>query len=277
MEINLCMGCMKEKTQPGPCPHCGFDEAAYEPLPHHLPPETILCGKYLVVKVMGEGGFGITYVGWDLNLVMKVAIKEYFPQGFVSRENSRSNTVTLLTGYQAEFFSSGLEKFVDEAKRLAKFWRLPGIVMVKDYFHENKTAYIVMEFAEGETLKAILKRNGPMPAAQVFEMMRPVMDSLEVVHDAGLIHRDISPDNFMVDAEGNVKLLDFGAARNYMADNEKSLSVMLKPGYAPEEQYRSRGKQGPWTDVYSLCATISIGPLPGRCHWNPWIAWMRIL
>lgn len=107
MEINLCMGCMKEKTQPGPCPHCGFDEAAYEPLPHHLPPETILYGKYLIGKVMGEGGFGITYVGWDLNLATKVAIKEYFPQSFVSRENSRSNTVTLLTGYQAEFFSSG--------------------------------------------------------------------------------------------------------------------------------------------------------------------------
>lgn len=224
MEINLCMGCMRPKTQPGLCPFCGFDEAAYELSPHHLPLYTILSGKYLVGKVLGEGGFGITYLGWDLNLELIVAIKEYYPNGFVSRENSRGNTVTLLTGYRAEFFTKGLDKFVDEARRLAKFWRLPGIVAVKDYFQENKT--------------------------------RPVMESLEIVHGAGLIHRDISPDNIMVDADGNVKLLDFGAARNFAANDEKSLSVMLKPGYAPEEQYRSRGKQGPWTDVYGLCATM---------------------
>ena len=258
MELNLCFNCMKKKPQPGPCPYCSFDESAYEPAPHHLPPGTILYGKYLIGRVLGEGGFGITYVGWDLNLEMKVAVKEYYPNGFVTRDNGRSNTLTILTGPRGEFFQKGVEKFVEEARRLAKFWRLPGIVAVKDYFQENKTAYIVMEFVQGSTLKEILKNasDGRFPAEQIFQMMCPVMKSLDKVHEAGLIHRDISPDNLMVDREGQVMLIDFGAARDFLAEGEKSLSVMLKPGYAPEEQYRSRGKQGPWTDVYSLCATM---------------------
>ena len=258
MEINVCYGCMRKKEAPGPCPHCGFDESTYEPAPHHLQPGTVLYGKYLIGRVLGEGGFGITYVGWDLNLEMKVAVKEYYPNGFVTRNTGFNQTVTVLTGQRTEFFQKGMEKFVDEARRLGKFWRLPGIVAVKDYFQENKTAYIVMEFVEGQTLKSVLKNcpQSRLPAAEVFEMMRPVMKSLETVHQAGLIHRDISPDNLMIDEKGQIKLIDFGAARDFMADGERSLSVMLKPGYAPEEQYRSRGKQGPWTDVYGLCATI---------------------
>ena len=258
MKLNLCYSCMKEKGAPGPCPHCGFDESAYEPAPHHLPPGTILYGKYLIGRVLGEGGFGITYVGWDLNLEMKVAVKEYYPNGFVSRDHERTNTLTIFTGSRGEFFQKGLEKFVDEARRLAKFWGFPGIVSVKDYFQENKTAYIVMEFVQGQTLKELLKqRPGKrLPVAEVFAMMRPVMQSLEEIHKAGLIHRDISPDNLMVSPKGQVKLIDFGAARDFAEDGEKSRSVLLKPGYAPSEQYRSRGNQGPWTDVYSLCATM---------------------
>ena len=227
MEINLCFNCMKEKKEPGPCPHCGFDPEAYEAEPHHLPLGTILAGKYLVGRVLGEGG--------------------YYPNGFVTRNSTFNRTLTVLTGSRGEFFQKGLDKFVDEARRLGKFWQLPGIVSVKDYFQENKTGYIVMEFAEGHTLKEILKKSsqGRLPPERVFAMMRPVMKSLNKVHEAGLIHRDISPDNLMVDREGQVMLIDFGAARDFLAEGEKSLSVMLKPGYAPEEQYRSRGKQGP--------------------------------
>ena len=258
MELNLCFNCMKEKPEPGSCPHCGFDESDYEAASYHIPPGTILYGKYMIGRTLGEGGFGITYVGWDLNLEMKVAVKEYYPNGYVTRNNRRTNTLSILSGPRGEFFQKGVEKFVDEARRLAKFWKLPGIVSVKDYFQENNTAYIVMEFIQGSTLKELLKQRPDkrLPAAEVFVMMRPVMKSLDKVHQAGLIHRDISPDNLMVDQEGEVKLIDFGAARDFLADGEKSLSVMLKPGYSPEEQYRSRGKQGPWTDVYSLCATI---------------------
>lgn len=257
MEFNRCIGCMEEHTGENVCPHCGFDAGTYEAALHHLLPNTVLNGKYVLGKVLGEGGFGVSYLGWDLNLECKVAIKEYYPASYVTRQAAYTPTVSVLTGNRREFYEKGLEKFVEEAKSLAKFSRLPGIVLVRDYFRENGTAYIVMEFAEGRTLKSLLeKNNGRLPAETVFQMMRPVMESLKEVHKKGLIHRDISPDNMMVDEKGQVKLLDFGAARNYLSGEEKSLSVILKPGYTPEEQYRSRGEQGPWTDVYALCATI---------------------
>jgi hypothetical protein len=239
------------------CHVCGYDNAAQETPPHQLPPHTILNGKYLVGRVLGEGGFGITYIGYDLNLDIKVAIKEYYPTGFVTRENTAMHTVQPFTGSQGDFFAKGRERFVDEAKRLAKFRSLPGIVTANDFFIENGTAYIAMEYIEGQTLKSFLAQNGgKLPAAQVFDMMRPVMTSLGEVHNSGIIHRDISPDNIMVSREGYLKLLDFGAAREFIDSGNKSLSILLKPGFAPEEQYRSKGIQGPWTDVYALSATI---------------------
>jgi len=248
---------MSFENNAGICKKCGFIESEYHISPHHLPPRTILNGKYLVGRVLGEGGFGITYLGWDLNLDLKIAIKEYYPSGFVTRENSYGNTVTPYAGEKNAFFQNGKEKFIDEAKRLAKFYSLEGIVLVKDFFLENATAYIVMEYVEGETLKQYLQRSGGrVQASFLFELMKPLMESLMVIHKAGLIHRDISPDNIMLTKDGKVKLLDFGSARDFDDSGKKSISVMLKPGYAPEEQYRSRGVQGPWTDIYALCATM---------------------
>ena len=254
----LCPGCMRERqSMEGPCPFCGYDASAAQVEAHQLPPGTILSGKYLVGKLLGEGGFGITYLGWDLNLDMKVAIKEYYPAGFVMRENTSSNTVLSFTGEKGEFYQAGKDKFLSEAKSLAKFFLLPGIVCVKDFFLENNTAYIVMEYIDGVTLKTKLAQSGgKMPVGPLLELMRPLMSSLSTVHKAGLIHRDISPDNIMVSNAGQVKLLDFGAARDVTVNGGKSLAVVLKPGYAPEEQYRTQGQQGPWTDVYALCATI---------------------
>ena len=253
----LCINCMRDKADNGVCPFCGFDEAQYEPSPHHLNPKSILGGKYLIGRVLGEGGFGITYLGWDLNLDLKLAIKEYYPSGFVTRTGSSTNTVTPYRGEKTEFFTTGRSRFINEAKTLAKFYTLPGIVAVRDFFLENGTAYIVMEFVEGETLKQRLARvGGKIAPTEVFELVRPLLRSLAEMHAAGLIHRDISPDNIMVTPEGNVKLIDFGAARDYLDSGNRSLSVMLKPGYAPEEQYFARGEQGPWTDIYALCATI---------------------
>ncbi|MDR0964525.1 MAG: serine/threonine protein kinase [Clostridium sp.] len=254
----MCMGCFEQlESSDGVCPVCGYNEAAQVFHPHQLRPRTILYGKYLLGKVLGEGGFGITYIGWDLNLDVKVAIKEYYPSGFVLRETTSTNTVQAFTGSQGDFFTKGRERFVDEAKRLAKFRSMPGIVMVNDFFIENGTAYIAMEFVEGQTLKSKLAQTGgKLPAEQVFDMLRPVMTSLAKIHDSGMIHRDISPDNIMIDVEGNVKLLDFGAAREFAKSGGSSMSIMLKPGFAPEEQYRSRGVQGAWTDIYALCATI---------------------
>ena len=257
---NTCMSCFIQHAAPiNPCTVCGYDEQAQEIPPHILRPRTILNGKYLLGKVLGQGGFGITYIGWDLNLDIKVAVKEYYPTGFVSRETTSVGIATVqpFTGSQGEYFIQGREKFINEARTLAKFFALPGIVSIKDFFQENSTAYISMEFIDGQTLKDYLAdMGGRLPAGRVFDLMKPVMYSLAEVHNAGLIHRDISPDNIMISSDSQMKLLDFGAARDFSDSGNKSLSIMLKPGFAPEEQYRSRGVQGPWTDVYALSATI---------------------
>lgn len=254
----LCMGCMRERENlQGPCQFCGFDEGAQAGPSYHLPCRSILNGKYLVGRVLGEGGFGITYLGWDLNLDMKVAIKEYYPSGLVTRQAPGVSDVVNYGGEKAVYFDSGKNKFMDEAKTLAKFYAMPGIVSVKDFFMESNTSYIVMEYLDGMTLKQYLKvQGGRIPVQVVINWMRPVIHSMAKVHKAGLIHRDISPDNIMLTTESGIKLLDFGSARDVSPDGERSLSVLLKPGYAPEEQYRSHGNQGAWTDVYALCATI---------------------
>ncbi len=252
------MGCMKEKpTYNEVCPFCGFDETRHEIALHHLPPRTILAAKLLVGRVLGEGGFGITYIGYDLNLNLPVAIKEFYPSGFASRESSVSVTVSAFQGKMGDVFNDGKSKFVEEARRLARFRNLPGIVAVNDFIMENGTAYIVMEYIEGITLKAHLARiGGRMRTEEVLSLMRPVMESLAKMHEADLIHRDISPDNIMISTMGEIRLIDFGAARSFAGDVNKSLSILLKPGYAPIEQYSSKGMQGPFTDVYAICATI---------------------
>ncbi len=254
---NLCMSCMQIKPVEGRCPFCGFEESEYAPVLHQLPMKTILGAKYLVGKVIGEGGFGITYIGYDLNLDLRVAIKEFYPTGFATRENTKTNTVTPFVGDKADFFSSGREKFIHEARRLARFRNLPGIVAVNDFIMENGTAYIVMEFIDGVTFKQYLaEKGGKLPSEQVFELMYPVMDSLGKMHHEGIMHRDISPDNIMISKDGRMRLIDFGAARDFIDKNNKSLSILLKPGYAPIEQYSSKGAQGPWTDLYAMCATM---------------------
>ena len=256
---NLCINCMREmKSQTGVCEHCGFDERKYDFPQHHMRPFTILAGKYLIGKAIGEGGFGITYIGMDLELEARVAIKEYYPQGAAARDNrTNDGTVRSYSENTRTFFEEGREKFINEARTIARFRELPEIVGVIEFFRENQTAYIVMEYLDGQTLKQYLKTNGgKIPADELLRMMKPLISSLGKVHSQGLIHRDISPDNIMLMQDGSIKILDFGGARDFVSQNGKSLSVMVKHGYAPEEQYRSHGDQGPWTDVYALCATM---------------------
>ena len=256
----LCLGCMNEWGHPDqPCPVCGFVQNWYEKPPRWLPLKHILNGKYMIGKVIGEGGFGITYIGWDLNLQVRVAIKEYFPVGLATRETGKGNghTITALPGVRQENYRQGLEKFMTEAKNLSKFYNLKGIVAVKDFFFENDTAYMVMEFVAGITLGKYLKdHGGQITEQEVLQLLHPVMESLKVVHQSGIIHRDISPDNIMITKDGQMKLIDFGAARFAGGDTERSLTIILKHGYAPAEQYQSHGNQGPWTDVYAICATM---------------------
>ncbi|MGN1120525.1 MAG: protein kinase [Oscillospiraceae bacterium] len=218
-----------------------------------LAPGSILNGKYQIESVIGEGGFGITYRGRDTLLDMPVAIKEYFPYGYAVRNSTVSSQVEIS---QVQQFQDMKQKFLTEARTLAMFSSIPAIVNVRDFFEENGTAYIVMEFLEGITLKQYVTANGAVDCAWLCTLMLPLLNALDAIHARGLIHRDISPDNIMLMPDGTLKLFDFGAARDYANEDARSLSVMLKPGYAPEEQYRSRGNQGPWTDVYALCATI---------------------
>ncbi len=253
----LCKGCMKHTYNGTYCSNCGFSEEEYKAPLHQLRTGTILAGKYILGKAIGEGGFGITYIGLDINLNMRVAIKEFFPAGCVTRNASVSDTITVFSGKELEYFNHGRDKFMEEAQIIAQFDSSDGIVSVKDFFLENGTAYIVMEYIDGEDLKAFLKRTGTqMNVHDALNTIKPVLESLSQLHRQGLIHRDISPDNIKINSNGRVKLIDFGAARDINIDGNKSLSIQLKPGYAPEEQYRSHGKQGPWTDVYALCATI---------------------
>ncbi len=249
-----CYHCMNNKGSDEICPVChrSNDGAV---APHHLRPGTVLSRKYLVGCAIGEGGFGITYIGRDTTLDVRVAIKEFYPSGCSNRNSYKESTVTVGSDRQREFFEKGKERFLFEARNVAKFSSEKGIVDVRDYFEANGTAYIIMEYLDGIDLNKYLNTYGVLPVDKAFDLMLPVMRSLEKINAAGIIHRDISPDNIMYLKDGTLRLTDFGSAR-YFTNEEKEMSIMLKQGYAPEEQYRKNGHQGPWTDVYGMCATI---------------------
>ncbi len=251
-----CLGCMELFGDEFEiCPHCGYIVGTDAVEAIHMEPGTLLYNRYIIGKVLGYGGFGVTYLGWDGKLEQKVAIKEYLPGEFSTRMPGQSQ-VTIFNGDKDEQFHDGLKKFVEEAKHLAKFQSEQGIVKIFDSFEENDTAYIIMEYLEGETLTSFLKREKTIPEDRAVEMMMPIMESLQAVHAEGLLHRDIAPDNIFLLKNGEVKLIDFGASRYATTSHSRSLTVIIKPGYSPEEQYRSRGDQGPYTDVYALSATL---------------------
>ena len=251
-----CYHCMKSINDgDAHCPHCG-KSTAVKANPHHLRPGTVLNKKYLIGCAIGEGGFGITYIGRDLTLQRRIAIKEYFPKGYANRDSGVTNRVTLTLSNEDAYFKNGKQRFLREAQSIAKFSDEEGIVDVRDFFEENDTAYIVMEYLDGETMAQYLKTHGRIDARSIFMLLLPAMRALEKMHRQGVIHRDISPDNIMVLKDGQVKLMDFGSARYFIESEKHTMSVTLKPGYAPYEQYSSKGDQGPWTDVYGICATL---------------------
>ena len=223
---------------------------------HCLRKGTRLIGRYIIEGVLGQGGFGITYLGMDELHEKPVAIKEFFPQGIVTRNIEYQDTVTVTFVGEKDNYEKGKERFLKEARTMAKFSKDEGIVKALDFFEINNTAYIVMEYLEGITLKQYLRENQRIAPEDLIELLVPLIESLDEIHSQGMIHRDISPDNIMVLPDGRIKLMDFGAARDYTEFGEKSLSIVLKPGYAPPEQYQTHGIQGPWTDIYALCATM---------------------
>ncbi len=223
---------------------------------YSLQRNTGLIGRYVIQKVLGQGGFGITYLGIDKLYGNKVAIKEYYPQEIAMRKAQYEDVVTVTSIEEKNNYDKGKKRFLDEAQVMARFNKNEGIVKILDFFEANNTAYIVMEYLEGITLKQYLGKYGVIQFRNLIEMMLPLLEALIEIHSQGLIHRDISPDNIMVQHNSKLKLMDFGAARDYTESGNKSLTVILKPGYAPPEQYQTHGVQGPWTDIYALCATI---------------------
>ena len=251
----LCMGCMRDIGNSQTCLDCGE--------PFHtqknaiaLPLKTILNERFIVGRVLGKpGGFGITYLAWDMLLETTVAIKEFLPLTSVSR-HPKNTSVRANSKQDQVNFNQGLQIFLKEAKTLAQFSH-PNIVRIRDYFTSNKTAYLVMEYHQGQPLNQVVAlAGGCLSEERTLEIILPILNGLEAVHEKGFLHRDIKPQNIYVTDTGVPLLLDFGASRFALADSTQTLTVMLSAGFAPFEQYHKKGKQGVWSDIYSIGATL---------------------
>ena len=254
--MEMCPDCFGRNITDGICDDCGFNTAEYVWEDYQLPLFTVIGGKYIIGRVIGEGGFGITYTACNKELNAKYAVKEYYPAEISGRGCSSPDGITIypFSGYDDEF-AKGLERFEREANQLAQFDGMAGIVNVKDYINENGTGYIFMEFVNGKSLETYLtEHGGKISFDEASEILEPVISALSQLHKNGLIHRDISPDNIIISEKNGPILIDFGASRKYSDD--KSMSVIVKYGYAPFEQYSRHGSQGPWTDVYAVCAVL---------------------
>ena len=250
----LCPHCMTlNETDGHVCMTCGKDMNAGNNT-HQLPIGTVLNKRYLVGCAIGGGGFGITYIGYDMLLNIKVAIKEYYPSGAANRSTTATVYPTSSSGGSS--FEIGKERFLNEARILSDFIDDANVVTLRDFFEENGTAYIIMEYLDGQDLREYLNEHGAMSFDEALELITPAIKALERIHAKGIIHGDISPSNIMRLSNGEVKILDFGTARNQGGNENYNSSMMLKPGYAPEEQFRQQGELGPWTDVYAISATI---------------------
>lgn len=253
---HLCPGCMQSNPTPdSPCPHCGYSKDT-QPLKNALPVFSILEGKYLIGRALGKGGFGITYLSMHLPTETIVAIKEYFPSTLACRA---SDNETVLPGMENQklYFHTGMRSYAKEGEILQRLSGTSGIVQFREMLFCNNTAYIVMEYVPGLSLKKYMKQQKtPFTESAALTLMWPILMALQSMHQKGLIHRDVSPENLMYRPDHTLTLIDFGAAREFSDDDDENLTVILKRGYAPEEQYHSDSRQGPWTDVYAVCAVL---------------------
>lgn len=215
---------------------------------------TVLDNRYVIGKVIGNGGFGITYLAYDTECGRRVAIKEYFPVGIAVRVPDRV-AIEPISARHAEDFGSGKERFFNEAELLSRLGST-DVIKMYDVFTANGTAYYAMEYVNGLTITEYTKKYGKISAEQALFAALKISSAFTFIHEQGIIHRDLSPENVMITDGGDVRLVDFGNARPFSFDGENSLTVALKPGYAPLEQYQHYGRQGPWTDIYSLGAVL---------------------
>lgn len=252
-----CPGCMEPTDGTPICPHCGWMQGEQNAdYPLALQPGSLLANRYVVGKVLGQGGFGITYIGWDLVLSRKKAIKECFPQGLAGR-HAGSAEVFASSSSVRDALQHDVSAFLNEARLLANFENHPNIVWIQDFFAANGTAYMIIEYLHGRNLEQyVTDSGGRIPWPEAGRILISVLDALREVHRIGILHRDVSPDNVFLVRNGQIKLIDFGAARAAAGATTSGLSVILKHGYGPLEQYQQKGDQGPWTDVYAAAGTI---------------------
>ncbi len=255
--MQRCLHCFEEYDTEhfGTCPYCGYVQGTSPRVGYHLHPGTVIGNRYVIGVVEGFGGFGITYRAWDTSIKSVVAIKEYYPAGIVNRVPGESRVI-LYTGKGSEEYQKGMDRFLEEARNTARFSAHPNFVHVYDFFRENETAYMIMELLRGETMESYTRRcGGRVPCQDAIRIYSFIAEAVGELHKNNIIHRDLSPDNFFICENGEVKLMDLGAAR-FASGGSEERTVILKIGLAPPEQYFKNGRQGPWTDVYALSASM---------------------
>ena len=255
MANELCTNCFSVKGPYEVCRYCGYVEGTPPEQPHYLRPGTVLKGHFIVGTAIGVGGFGITYKCYDATLGVIVAIKEFFPVGLVNRSPGEMK-VGLLSGEKEKQYKNQIKRFLMEAQSIAQFGKANDIVNVFDYFEENNTAYIVMEYIDGVLLKDYLEKQGALSPDIAMTIIEPVVEALKKIHASGIIHRDISPDNIFIAGEDSVKVFDFGAAILNDESGAKEGEKVIKVGYSAPEQYRDSAGQGYFTDIYSIGAIL---------------------
>lgn len=249
-----CMGCMHKLDWDGRCHYCGFDERNYKKDQQLGLHTRLKNGEYMIGRQLGQGGFGITYIGMDTTLLQTVAIKEYFPFGAV-RRNDR-NEIELYDEKYRKDYEKGLESFLCEGRILARFSNLTAVVGVKNFFHENNTAYLVMDYVEGLSVREYVKHYGVLSSDRTLFLVQQVIADMQMIHHKQVLHRDVSADNLIITHNGSLKLIDFGATRQEFTKNQYTGTILCKQGYSAIEQYSTGRNQGPWTDIYGLCASI---------------------
>lgn len=255
MASELCMNCFSVKGQYEVCPFCGYVEGTPPKQPHYLTPGTLLGNRFIVGTVIGAGGFGITYKCFDTTLGVTVAAKEFYPAGLVNRAPGERR-VGLLSGDKEGQYRERLERFLMEAQSVAQFGKAKDIVNVFDFFEENGTAYIIMEYIDGVLLKDYLDKQGVIQPEAAMRIILPIIEAVKKIHSKGIIHRDISPDNIFIANENEIKVFDFGAAQLNTSREGMAAEPVIKVGYSPLEQYRNKSKQGFYTDVYAVGAIL---------------------
>lgn len=255
--MRFCYSCMRQiaDNTKDICPYCKEKLNIEYNADMCLKPGTVLQGKFIVGKLLGSGGFGNTYIGWNNLLQCKVAIKEYFPKQLSGRERTTGTVSVISESVRHERFKIGLRHFLEEARSIANLQDVKGVVQVYSFFEENNTGYIVMEFLEGMDVKHILKLKGNRVEYDwARRVVLTILYTLKEIHKRGVIHRDIAPDNIIVTNEGVIKLIDFGAAKYAERVENENTAIVLKEGYAPIEQYGRKAVQGPYTDLYAVAA-----------------------